>query len=81
MKYLVLKIEDINEHLSPKESATVYAMARKVCRGRKESGKKYSNIYYVVNSDDKIADEVKELIKSSQIGCDVDNDCSRESRS
>ena len=64
-KYLVLKLDDIRQFLSPQAKLSLEAICEEIGNKRKEAGKK-ENIYVVVNEDETYAELVWQLIKSGE---------------
>jgi len=61
-KYLVLKIEDINNLLSRRESDKLLKLSKLILQRRKELGKE-QNTYVVVNENEPYAELVWRLIE------------------
>lgn len=54
-KYLVLKQEDIDNELSPRQKANLASMQRTIGAEWMKKGKKYTSTYIVLNIDDNIS--------------------------
>lgn len=62
-KFLVLKSDDIQRHLSDPDKMKLTELAEKVCDGRHKEGKPWSNTYLVINTDESYAPEIVEVLK------------------
>lgn len=65
MKYVALKVEDVDAYLSEKEKIELSNIYTKVATSRMIEGKDI-NSYLVVNMDEPYADNVKTLIEESE---------------
>jgi hypothetical protein len=62
-KYMVIKYEDAQVHLSVEEKSLLAKMFTKVAEGRKYQGKKLTNTYVVVNTDEPYIADVVDVLK------------------
>jgi hypothetical protein len=65
MKYVVLKVDDINKYCSALGRDRFVASINEITRGRKAEGKG-ENTYFVINTDEPYAEEVKEIIEKHE---------------
>jgi len=61
-KYVVLKIDDVNEYLTSHYQTALRSICAIIEDGRRQDGKK-SNYYVVVNQDEPYAEQVWKLIE------------------
>ena len=64
-KFLVLKLKDCDEFLSPEQQSDLSQICKVIRQGRLEIGKK-DNSYVVVNCDEPYAEEVWKLIEQEE---------------
>ena len=64
-KYLILKTEDIAQHLSPNQRIRLGQMARRIEKKREAQGKPGTNQYFVVNATEAYSGQVLELMKKN----------------
>ena len=64
-KYLILKTDDIQQHLSPNQRIRLGQMARRIEKKREAQGKQGVNTYLVVNMSDEYSGQVLELMKKN----------------
>ena len=62
IKYVVIKIEDINNFLKAEELVTLVILVDKILNNRKAIGKK-DNEYLVINTDEPYAEKVVDILK------------------
>lgn len=60
-KFVVLKTDDIKEHLTVYEQRRFQAMCRKIIKVREAIGKG-NNKYYIINQDEPYADLILDII-------------------
>lgn len=60
--HLVLKLDDINKHLTAEEHDMLMQLTRKIDRGRKSEGKLVAPRYLLVNHDEPYARQVADII-------------------
>lgn len=61
-KFIVLKNEDAERYLTDEELKTLRNLQKKILTGRMSDGKMQNNTYYVVNTDEPYAMQVRDLI-------------------
>ena len=61
-KFIVLKNEDAERYLTNEELKTLRSLQKKILTGRMSDGKMQNNTYYVVNTDEPYAKQVRDLI-------------------
>ena len=61
-KFIVLKNADAEKYLTDEEFKTLRALQKKILTGRMSDGKLQNNTYYVVNTDEPYAKQVRDLI-------------------
>lgn len=61
-KFIVLKNEDAERYLTDEELKTLRNLQKKILTGRMSDGKMQNNTYYVVNTDEPYAKQVRDLI-------------------
>lgn len=66
MKYIVLKVEDIEDVATYTEKETLKDIAERVSMLRKRQGRNTKPEYYIVNKDEPYADEVRKLIEGGE---------------
>jgi hypothetical protein len=66
MKFVVLKIEDIEKYCSFEQQEQLTGICNQIEGGRMEEGKNAENRYFVVNTDEAYASEVKALIEKNE---------------
>lgn len=64
-KFLVLKSDDIKEHLTDAEKMKFTELVEKICDARHKGGKSWSNLYFVINTDETYAEEITEILKKN----------------
>lgn len=68
MKYIVLKLEDIEDVATYTEKETLKDIAERVSMLRKRQGRNTNPEYYIVNQDEPYAGEVRKLIEEHEGG-------------
>lgn len=63
MKYLVLKLQDIDAYLDDEQKQQLDMICRAIKAGRERDNKKIDHIYMVINHDEPYADEVATIMK------------------
>lgn len=66
MKYVVLKIEDIDKYCSFEQQEQLSDICNQIQGGRMEEKKNAENRYLVINTDEPYAKEVKEIIEKHE---------------
>jgi hypothetical protein len=66
MKFVVLKVEDIEKYCSFEQHEQLSDICSQVEGGRMEEGKNAENRYFVVNTDEPYAGEVKAVIEKHE---------------
>jgi hypothetical protein len=66
MKFVVLKIEDVDKYCSFEQQEQLSDICVQIEGGRMEEGKNAENRYLVVNIDEPYAKEVKEIIEKHE---------------
>ena len=61
-KFIVLKNADAERYLTDEELITLRSLQKKILTGRMSDGKMQNNTYYVVNTDEPYAKQVRDLI-------------------
>ena len=61
-KFIVLKNEDAERYLTNEEFKMLRNLQKKILTGRMSDGKMQNNTYYVVNTDEPYAMQVRDLI-------------------
>ena len=61
-KFIVLKNEDAERYLTAEEFKMLRSLQKKILTGRMSDGKRQNNTYYVVNTDEPYAKQVRDLI-------------------
>ena len=61
-KFIVLKNADAERYLTDEEFKTLRDLQKKLLTGRMSDGKMQNNTYYVVNTDEPYAKQVRDLI-------------------
>lgn len=61
-KFIVLKNADAEKYLTDEEFKALRKLQKKILTGRMSDGKMQNNTYYVVNTDEPYAKQVRELI-------------------
>lgn len=61
-KFIVLKNEDAERYLTDEEFKMLRNLQNKILTGRMSDGKMQNNTYYVVNTDEPYAMQVRDLI-------------------
>ena len=61
-KFIVLKNEDAERYLTDEEFKILRSLQKKILTGRMSDGKMQNNTYYVVNTDEPYAMQVRDLI-------------------
>lgn len=61
-KFIVLKNADAERYLTDEELKTLRDLQKKILTGRMSDGKMQNNTYYVVNTDEPYAKQVRDLI-------------------
>lgn len=61
-KFIVLKNADAERYLTDEEFKTLRDLQKKILTGRMSDGKMQNNTYYVVNTDEPYAIQVRDLI-------------------
>ena len=61
-KFIVLKNADAERYLTDEEFKTLRDLQKKILTGRMSDGKLQNNTYYVVNTDEPYAKQVRDLI-------------------
>ena len=61
-KFIVLKNADTERYLTDEELKTLRNLQKKILTGRMSDGKMQNNTYYVVNTDEPYAMQVRDLI-------------------
>ena len=61
-KFIVLKNADAEKYLTDEELKTLRSLQKKILTGRMSDGKMQNNTYYVVNTDEPYAMQVRDLI-------------------
>lgn len=61
-KFIVLKNADAERYLTDEELKTLRSLQKKILTGRMSDGKMQNNTYYVVNTDEPYAMQVRDLI-------------------
>ena len=61
-KFIVLKKNDAERYLTAEEFKMLRILQKKVLTGRMSDGKMQNNTYYVVNTDEPYAMQVRDLI-------------------
>lgn len=64
-KFLVVKQEDILNHLNGFEQKELARLMGKIQMGRKLAGKPSDNFYLVVNTDEPYAEQIIEIMKAN----------------
>lgn len=65
-KFLVVKTEDINKHLSKSERKALVDALLTIRNGRILDGKKPENEYWIVNQDEPYADKILQTILENE---------------
>ena len=60
-KFIVLKKADAEKYLTDEEFKTLRSLQKKILTGRMSDGKLQNNTYYVVNTDEPYAKQVRDL--------------------
>ena len=63
MKYLVLKLQDIEAYLNDEQKDQLELICRTIGAGRERDGKPIDNVYMVINHDEPYADDVAMIMK------------------
>lgn len=66
MKYIVLKIEDIEKYCSFEQQEQLSDICNDIQGGRAGNGKAEENRYYVVNTDETYAKDIKDIIEKNE---------------
>ena len=61
-KFIVIKKNDAERYLTDEELKTLRNLQKKILTGRMSDGKMQNNTYYVVNTDEPYAMQVRDLI-------------------
>ena len=61
-KFIVLKKSDAERYLTDEEFKMLRSLQKKILTGRMSDGKMQNNTYYVVNTDEPYAMQVRDLI-------------------
>ena len=61
-KFIVLKKNDAERYLTDEEFKVLRNLQKKILTGRMSDGKMQNNTYYVVNTDEPYAMQVRDLI-------------------
>lgn len=61
-KFIVLKNADAEKYLTAEEFKMLLILQKKILTGRMSDGKMQNNTYYVVNTDEPYAMQVRDLI-------------------
>lgn len=61
-KFIVLKKSDAERYLTAEEFKMLRSLQKKILTGRMSDGKMQNNTYYVVNTDEPYAIQVRDLI-------------------
>ena len=61
-KFIVIKNEDAARYLTNEEFKMLRNLQKKILTGRMSDGKMQNNTYYVVNTDEPYAKQVRDLI-------------------
>ena len=61
-KFIVLKKNDAKRYLTAEEFKMLRILQKKILAGRMSDGKMQNNTYYVVNTDEPYAMQVRDLI-------------------
>lgn len=61
-KFIVLKNADAEKYLTDEEFKILRSLQKKILTGRMSDGKMQNNTYYVVNTDEPYAMQVRDLI-------------------
>lgn len=61
-KFIVLKNSDVEKYLTNEEFKILRSLQKKILTGRMSDGKLQNNTYYVVNTDEPYAKQVRNLI-------------------
>ena len=61
-KFIVLKKSDAERYLTDEEFKMLRSIQKKILTGRMSDGKMQNNTYYVVNTDEPYAMQVRDLI-------------------
>ena len=61
-KFIVLKKSDAERYLTAEEFKMLRSLQKKILTGRMSDGKMQNNTYYVVNTDEPYAMQVRDLI-------------------
>ena len=61
-KFIVLKKNDAERYLTAEEFKMLRILQKKILTGRMSDGKMQNNTYYVVNTDEPYAMQVRDLI-------------------
>ena len=61
-KFIVIKKADAERYLTDEELKTLRNLQKKILTGRMSDGKLQNNTYYVVNTDEPYAMQVRDLI-------------------
>ena len=61
-KFIVLKNADAEKYLTVEEFKILRSLQKKILTGRMSDGKMQNNTYYVVNTDEPYAMQVRDLI-------------------
>ena len=61
-KFIVLKKNDAERYLTAEEFKMLRILQKKILTGRMSDGKMQNNTYYVVNTDEPYAKQVRDLI-------------------
>lgn len=67
-KFIVLKVEDLEECLTDEQIESMKGILDCVRTSRLESGRNPEPTYYVINTDEHYADKVKQIIENNEIG-------------
>lgn len=62
-KFTVLKNDDVIKYLNPEDTKALVRIIEKTQGGRIRDGKNPSNLYLVINTDEKYAPKVVEILK------------------
>lgn len=66
-KFIVLKNADAEKYLTDEEFKALRKLQKKILTGRMSDGKMQNNTYYVVNTDEPYAKQVRDLILKGEI--------------
>ena len=65
-KFIVIKKADAERYLTNEEFKMLRNLQKKILTGRMSGGKMQNNTYYVVNTDEPYAKQVRDLILKGQ---------------